>query len=420
MKNVFIVIAMFATHLSIAQQEPPLPPTPPSTSSSVSITSNSSQGESTSISISHDNDSYKLRAKFSENRYDRLKKLIEKELGGKNMLLEKGYSKWSNDEKVYEVKLTKRSLRISVDLEVASPDLAEKIKDLGEDVKMIISGSNVNSEKLRLQREADRKRREADRMQREAERLERQVMREARRVEQQVERDAQRIERDAARIEREAKRLDREAKRVEERARHSGGVSNYIQRLLEDPKTKYVPVSGGKINWIWPELQENLLAQLKKDALVENTNEVTFTIEKNRMYVNGSEFTQVQYAKYNKMFLDAGMQSNTDFSFYKKEDHIVIVGLNARIKKVFNDLYKKGYIDSTDEPVKLLINGNSINHNGRVLSQSKLASFNAILRDNGIIPAPGKYIEMKKAGSYRLGYTLGSNGNVGTWIEEDR
>ena len=420
MKNsIILFVLFFITQFTLAQ-EPPVPPTPPSTSSSSTTSIRSSdQGGNTSISISHDNDSYKLRAKFPDNRYARLKSLIEKELGGKNMFLGKGYSKWSNDEKVYEVKLTRKSLRISVDLNVASADLAEKIKQLGSDVKMIISGTSANSEKLRLQREADRKRREADRMQREAERLERQAEREARRAELQVEREAKRIERDAERIEQEARRLDREAKRVEARARHIGGVSSAIKRLLEDPKTKYTNASGKSANWIWPELQEKLLAHLQEDQLIENSKEVTFTTEKNRMYVNGAELSSAQQSKYDRMLRNAGIRSNTDFSFYKKNDHIVIIGLNAHIKKVFSDLHKKGLINSTDEPVKLLINGHTIVQNGKQLSRSEVATYNTILHDNGIIPAPGKYIEMKKAGSYRLGYTIGNDGNVGTWIEED-
>ena len=444
MKTYFITIiyVVFAIAFSNAQ-ETPIPPDPPGTSSSVS--KSTTKTESTSISISYTEDDYKLRARFPKNRYEKLKALIEKQLGGKNMDIGSGYSKWSDDEKVYYIKLTEKSLRISLDLNVASPGLAEKFSNLGEDIKLIVSGRSANDEKVRMQREADRMRREADRMQREAERLERQVEREAKlverqkeRMEEQVEREAKRvereaermqqrlemerkrIERDAKRIEREAKRLDREAKRVEEQARHKGGVSNYIKRLLDDSKTKYTATSGSNLNWIWPEVQEKLLASLLNDNLIESTSEVAFTTEKDRMYVNGKMLTEAQDKKYDKMFKDEGIQTNADFSFYKKDDHIVVVGLNAKIKKVFNDLYKKGFITSTDEAVKLLIDGTSITQNGNRLSQDKVVDYNAILRDNGIIPAPGKYIEMKKAGSYRLGYSLGSKGIVGTWIEEDR
>ena len=137
------------------------------------------------------------------------------------------------------------------------------------------------------------------------------------------------------------------------------------------------------------------------------------------MYANGTELSEAQRRTYNKMFRKAGIQANADFSFYKKGNNIVVIGLNAKIKKVFNDLYKNGHIASTDEAVKLAIDGNSITQNGQSLAKDKVAAYNAILRDNGIIPSPGKYIEMKKAGSYRLGYSLGNRGIVGTWIEED-
>lgn len=442
MKHLIItIISIFLVHLGFAQ-EPPLPPTPPSTSSTSSTYSSSTKSnnnnEKTSVSISYTDDDYKLRARFPKNRYDKLKNLIENTLGGKNMDIGKGYSKWSNDEKVYDIKLTEKNLRISLDLNVASPDLVEKFKNLGEDAKIIISGSSVNIERERVQREADRVRVEAERMKREAVRLEKQYERQTARAEERAKRElerakrmetrkkeqlkleAKRIERDAKRVELEAKRLELEAKRIEEKARHKGGVSSYIKRLLENPKTRYTATtSGSNLNWIWPEVQENLLASLLKDKLITSTSEVTFTNEKDRMYANGTELSEAQRRTYNKMFRKAGIQANADFSFYKKGNNIVVIGLNAKIKKVFNDLYKNGHIASTDEAVKLAIDGNSITQNGQSLAKDKVAAYNAILRDNGIIPSPGKYIEMKKAGSYRLGYSLGNRGIVGTWIEED-
>ncbi|AXG69279.1 hypothetical protein KORDIASMS9_01499 [Kordia sp. SMS9] len=429
MKNLLITtILMLAFHIGFAQEEPPTPPTPPNSSSNYSSSMKSSgKNGSTSVSVSQTDDDYKFRARFPKNRYAKLKTLIENTLGGKNMDIGKGYSKWSNDEKVYYVKLTEKNLRMTVDLNVASPDLAAKISALGKDAKLIISGSTVKVERERMQRKADRMRVEADRMQREAERLERQALREAERTKRMAQREKERMQREqeqikraAKRVEREAKRVEREAKRLEEQARHKGGVSSYIKRLLDDPKTKYTATSGANLNWIWPEVQENLLASLLEDNLIKSTAEVTFTTEKDRMYSNGAELTATQYEKYNSMLRNAGIQSNADFSFYKQADHIVVIGLNARIKKVFNDLHKKGHIASTDEAIKLLIDGNSITKNGTVLGKEKVAAYNAILRDNGIIPAPGKYIEMKKAGSYRLGYSLGSKGIVGTWIEEKR
>ncbi|WP_433991503.1 hypothetical protein U8527_02670 [Kordia algicida OT-1] len=312
MKNLIItIISIFLVQL-IHAQEPPLPPTPPSTSSSSSSSStysssSNNSNEKTSISISYTEDDYKLRARFPKNRYEKLKNLIENTLGGKNMDIGKGYSKWSNDEKVYDIKLTKKNLRISLDLNVASPDLIEKFKNLGEDAKIIISGSSVNIERERVQREADRIRVEAERMKREAARLERQYERQAARAEERAKREierakrmearkkdqlkleAKRIERDAKRVELEAKRLEREAKRIEEKARHKGGVSSYIKRLLDDPKTVYTTTpSGANLNWIWPEVQENLLTSLLKDKLITSTSEVTFTNEKDRMYANGN------------------------------------------------------------------------------------------------------------------------------------
>lgn len=426
MKNVSIFIILILAFQLANAQTTPEPPTPPNTSNYSSSVRSSSNNESTSVSVSQTDDDYKFRARFPKNRYGKLKNLIEETLGGKNMDIGKGYSKWSNDQKVYSVKLTEKSLRMEVDLHVASPDLVEKFTALGNDAKIIISGSDIKVEREIMQREADRMRREADRMQREAERLERQAMRSKERIKRQAERevarmkrDQARIKRDAQRIEEEARRVEREAKRLEEQARHKGGISSYIKRLLENPKTTYTATSGSNLNWIWPEVQENLLAALLKDNLISSASDVMFTSEKDRMYVNGNELSNVQFEKYSRMFRAAGIQSNTDFSFYKRDNHIVIIGHNAKIKKVFNDLHQKGFIASTDEAIKLQIDGANITQNGVKLTTKKVAAYNAILRDNGIIPAPGKYIEMKKAGSYRLGYNLDANGIVGTWIEED-
>ncbi|WP_298419511.1 hypothetical protein [uncultured Kordia sp.] len=442
MKTYFITVIyiVFACAFSNAQ-EAPTPPTPPSTSS---VSKSSTQTESTSISISYTDEDYKLRARFPKNRYEKLKALIQNELGGKNMDIGKGYSKWSNDEKVYYIKLTEKSLRISLDLTVASPELADKFSEMGKDIKMIVSGTNANDERVRMQREADRMRSEADRMQREAERLELQVKRDAKRIQrekqrvkkeaereiqrmareekrlaQRVEMEAKRVERDAKRIEMEAKRLDREAKRFEERARHKGGVSRSIKNLLNDSKTLYSGNSKSYNNWIWPAIQDRLIEKLKADKLVSSADDITFTSERDRLYVNGEQLSERQNESYRKMLMDAGIQPSSDFSFYKQGNHIVVIGLNAKIKKFFTDIHSKGFISSTDEAVKIFINGNSVVQNGTDLSADKVATYNAILAENGIIPAPGKYIEMKKAGSYRLGYSLGKNGIIGTWIEED-
>jgi hypothetical protein len=413
MKNIFIitVFTVAFSQFSLAQVTPPPPPS--------TVSSSSTQSESTSISISHTDDAYKLKASFPKNREAKLKELIQKTLGDKNLDIRNGYSKWSNNKKVYEIKLTQTTLRIWIDLNIASANLIEKFEVLGSDAKTIISGSNATVEKERMQREAERMRREADRMQREAKRLELQIERETKRVEREVQRENERVQRDAKRIEREAKRLDLEAKRIEKEARHKGGVSSHIKSLLNDSKTRYTGTSSSNLNWIWPSVQKNLLTAFMKDELITSTSQVAFTVEKDRMYVDGVELSEAQNKKYSTMLRKAGIQTNADFSFYKKGDHIVIIGLNAKIKKTFNDLHKQGFIASTDEAVKFLIDGNSITQNGTSLSSDKVAAINTILSDNGIIPAPGKYLEMEKAGSYRLGYRIGSKGIVGTWIEED-
>ena len=159
-------------------------------------------------------------------------------------------------------------------------------------------------------------------------------------------------------------------------------------------------------------MQESLLASLVKDNLIKSTNEVTFTNEKDQMYVNGKALAEAQYEKYSGMFRKAGIQSNADFSFYKKDDHIVIIGLNAKIKKVFNDLYKGGHIASTDEAVKLLIDGDACllaEDSGRPFRRHSLNDVREVLHT---LPLAGAKLRQTSAYDEMIGQPPREGSNV--------
>lgn len=455
MKTIFITFIYVVFLIQIGNaQETPIPPTPPSTSSTASSSSNISvrtsgnKGGNVSISISNTEDYYKLKARFPKDRHAELKKLIEGELGGKNLDIKKGYSKWSDDQKVYEIKLTERTLRIFLDTDVASAGLIEKFKDLGSAARTIITGNDGNHEAQEMQREADRMRREADRMKREAQRLERQVKRETEREKKRIEREAQRleretkrekermkqevarmekeiarnrerIERDAKRIEEEARRLDKQAKRAEREARHKGGVSNMVKKLLDDPKTQYNSSTASQAqNWVWPAAQKALVNSLKKDKLITNEKEITFTMEGGYIYVNGRQLSESQFDKYTRLLQKNGVTEDHDFSFYKNGNNIVLLSLSVDVENFFEDLADKNYISSVNEKVLLNINGSSVYQNGEKLNSDKVAIYNTLLQQNGIIPAPGKFIQIKKPDHFLVGYSIGPKTHIGTWIEK--
>ena len=103
----------------------------------------------------------------------------------------------------------------------------------------------------------------------------------------------------------------------------------------------------------------------------------------------------------------------------KKGAHIIVISGPIKVERFFKDLKDEGYITSLAEKFKLEINGATVVHNGIVLSKEKVAIYNGLLQKNGIIPAPGKIVEIIKVNNYQVGYHLKGRGLLGTFVRND-
>ena len=110
------------------------------------------------------------------------------------------------------------------------------------------------------------------------------------------------------------------------------------------------------------------------------------------------------------------MSKSHYFTFYKTNNHVVLIDDNCKLTNFIDDVISKKILISPDKKVKLTLNGNSSYINGNEISEKKLKQLNTILLRNHIIPAPGKIFEIMKPGNYKLGYSL-SNGSrhLGSW-----
>lgn len=416
------LIVLIST-ISLNAQTPPNPPKTPSvhiSEHSDSNTNNSSYSYShsdsdnkksnVSVSINNSKDSYSLRAKFPEEKYKEIKEVLINEMNKKNHSALKGKDIWSSDsngEEVYEVSLSKKKLSMYLDKDIASNSLAEKFKNLGMTIRTVIVGkeNEARREAARLQREADKLRRDSERMQREAQRIER----EAQRV-----KTSERYRNDARRFSDEAKRMAQKASRLNTRAGHKGGISSYIIELLGDSKTQFNE-SQNNSNWTWSTIQKELLNNLKNDELVDSKNDIIFIKDETGFYINGEQLSKNLVTKYNSILTKNKISDTNYFTFYRKNQNIVLVNNNANIEGFLKDLVSNKIIESDNKKVKLELNGTSFYKNNSEIPASKSETLNSILLKNNIIPAPGKIFEIIKPDNYKLGYSIGEKSHIGTW-----
>ncbi len=415
------IIALLST-ISLNAQTPPNPPKTPSvhiSEHSDSSTNNSSYSYShsdsdnkksnVSVSVNNSENSYSLRAKFPEEKYNEIKEVLINEMNKKNHSVLKGKDIWSSDsngEEVYEVSLSKKKLSMYLDKDIASSSLAEKFKNLGITIRTVIVGkeNEARREAARLQREADKLRRDSERMQREAQRIER----EAQRV-----KTSERYRNDARRFSDEAKRLADEASRLNTRASHKGGISSYIRMLLQDVKTQ---INESLVNnWNWSTIQKEILNNLENDNLVDSKNDVVFIKDETGFYINGEQLSKNMASKYNSILTKNKVSSTNYFTFYKRNQNIVLVNNNANIDGFLRDLVSNKIIESDRKKVKLELNGTSFYKNNSKISSSQSNTLNSLLLKNNIIPAPGKIFEIIKPDNYKLGYSIGGRTHIGTW-----
>ena len=415
-------------------QVTPNPPTPPATPATTSTTtsgnyrvtvnsSDSDTGQNINISISNNDSEYSVKANFPGESGIKLLDYFMEKMGAKNLTTKGNSSNWvanANGDEVYRISLSEERLTMKIDKEVASNDLVEKFAKMGTDVRTIITGeSTEKAEVKRLEREADRLRRDAERMQREASRLEAQVRRNLERQERdrgEVEHNMNRAQRDADRVKREAERVYEEAERAGHMSASSGGMDSTVREVLRKGNTFFDEAKAQNTNgWTWPAFQQALIFSLKEDKLVGEDSELVFVRDQSGMYVNGNKLNSAEVSRYTNLFKKHGLSRADYFTFYKLNDHIMVINSNAQILEFFDALKDQGIIDSVKKPVKLEINGDSTVLNGTQLSAAKVKTINKLLNAHNIIPVPGKEIQLMKKGSYKLGYSIGERTHIGTW-----
>lgn len=151
--------------------------------------------ENSYFSTSDSDDTYKVRAKFSDHKTAKVRAYLLEELGEKDMTTSGSRQQWRvayDGDTSYEVKLDDGSLRIFLDKELASSQLFNKFKKITRNIKNYTSGkSDKKREEEKAQREEERLVRKAEQLIREAE----QKLREA----EQLKREAEHLKRAAKR-----------------------------------------------------------------------------------------------------------------------------------------------------------------------------------------------------------------------------
>lgn len=375
--------------------------------------SSNENNKNVSVSISNSEDSYSFKAKFPSENHQEIKAILTQEMSSKNHTTSKGKDYWnldSNDDEVYKVSLSSTKLSMYLDKEIASSSLAEKMEALGITIRTVIVGeqNEARRDAERLQREADRLGRDAERMQREADRIQREAQRQAATTSNSY-RD------DALRIAEEARRLADEASGLNIEAAHKGSINSVVKQLLGDAKTTYKETTKNSFNWTWPNAQKELLVAFKKDNLIDTEHAIVFVKDKTGMHVNGKHVSKSQTSKYHDILAKQDISSTNYFTFYKTNQHIVLVNDNANLNGFIDALVSKNILVSASKKIKLELNGSNAYLNGNEVSTETLSTLNTLLLQNKIIPAPGKIFEIMKPGNYKLGYALDKNSHLGTW-----
>ncbi len=421
LKSICTFAILAITTIGFAQTLPPAPPARPAppakpvkvyedasttvttNSSNVSvITQSGSKGGNISFSVSSSNDTYQLKSKFPNRCYLEVKDFLLQEMGTKNMQSSGASIVWSlegDEDTVYEIQLQQRKLHIELDKTIASPELISKFDDMGEILRTLISGESEQQEISRLERQADRAQREAQRMQREAERLQAMSIRES------------------ERLALEAERLSREAYRLSLISKRGGGVDGYVKEVLDHQSTAYPSSITNTAGWRWPAFQEALLNKLLKDNFLKKGDELVFVKEEQGMYVNGKKLSPSSWSSYNSLFRKYEYASIDDVTFYKKGNHIAVVNGAFNLEDLLNTIVNRGLLKNTKSPVRVEVNGYSVVVDGKKLSNTDTARWNAILHSNAVIPAPGKTLIIG-SDFISLGYSLGRN-TLGLWMSLD-
>ena len=430
MKNLIFLLAilLFTTPFSQAQTETtppkssstskptrsPRPPRPPRPSKPVrSVKTRTSDGynyersstdnqSNSSISISSSDDTYQLKAYYPTSKIAEVKSLLIKEMGKNNLELKDGTYQWmvkSGQKQVYKILLNHQNLNMTIDKTIASPSLIDKFEDIGLLIKSIIT-DDKDGHADQLQRDADQLRADAKRMEREADRL------------------LNIAHEDSKRLEVEAKILREKAKKIELTAGQQGGVSTIVKKLLKEDRTIISNQSNvNNLGWTWPKVQVNLISYLTTSELINSNETISLVKETAGIYLNGEKIETKHLEKINQI-LNFGNFGTAEFQFYKDENHIVIINQSSDIIGFFKVLKSSGHLFSLNTKTHLEINGYNVIKNGIELDEKETKVYNSLLELHGILPAPGKIIELSSKGNYKLGYSINDKAHIGTWIKE--
>lgn len=404
MKALYLTFSvLFFSSLTVFSQITPQTPIPP-----ISKTT-SSTGETTSVSISNGDDFYRLRARFSKTKNKELENVLKKEMGTKNLVVSRDQLKWklnSNDNNVYLITLKPGRLNVSVDKEIADVTLVKKIKNISDLVKNTLYGGDYVNDDRR--RKAERLQLEAERMQRDAERM----LREADRLKINYKTEAKRISE-------KANKIIEEAEDLEINAIHNGSIKTTIKKILRTDATIFDEQNSGSFNnWVLPSFLKEFINQLKKDKLISSVNDIQFINDFSGMYVDGRKLNSSLKRKYVKVF-EKHSVNITGFSFYKKGNHLFVLDGDPKLNTLLKAFKRKRLIMSLSTKTILEINGNSIFKDGISLSLKDVKSYNKMLTNHHIVPAPGKIIMIKEDGSSMIGYPLdliNEKGFIGTTL----
>ena len=175
MKKLILVTTILFSAYAMAQ---PAKTTSSSSSSySIEIDDDDDITQSSSISVTKSDDSYKFRASFHNSKTEKIKKAILDKLGKENLTVKGNtyqWNKYNDGDEVFECKLTKGRVRMYLNKDDVSNGFYNKIDDLGQEIKYLISGKSPN---VRIQNNADRAKRELERAQRDLERAKRELER---------------------------------------------------------------------------------------------------------------------------------------------------------------------------------------------------------------------------------------------------
>jgi hypothetical protein len=191
-----------------------------------------------------------------------------------------------------------------------------------------------------------------------------------------------------------------------------------VERILNKPHTKMPVNFVNAHNWNWPEAQGALLNTLLKDKMIETHNDVIFNKERDAIFVNGKKVSASKKKTYNAILKRYEFSDDFEFSFYKKDNHIVIVDDLVQIEPLLKDMVAAGLLKSAKNKIEIKINGDAVFIGDNKLSQPELARLNDLLMSHKIILAPGKIVKIASSKNLILGYQL-DKATLGTWLMKD-